>query len=113
MGVDESQITGIQSHAFSQYMQLTRATHETIVCLHDFPCGTPRNKVDPKAVPLQWQKRLEFMNQQRDLAGEYEWTAVDCNKKGAPYKVFVKPGWPKSRAFGHLDCRGMPVDVGP
>jgi len=33
------------------------------------------------------------MNDHRDLAGDYEWIAVDCDKKGAPEPVFVKnPG---------------------
>ena len=41
MSAEESQITGIQTDACSQYMQLTRATHKTVVYLHDFPCGTP------------------------------------------------------------------------
>ena len=84
-GIGESQITGIQTNLCSLYMQRTR---ETIMYLHDFPCGTPRDKVDPKDVPLQWQKRLAFMSHHRDLAGEYEWTAVDCDKKDAPDPVF-------------------------
>ena len=46
MGADESQITGIQTNACSQYMQMTRATHDTIVYLHNFPCATPRDKMD-------------------------------------------------------------------
>jgi hypothetical protein len=58
--------------------------------------------VDRKDVPLQSQKRIAFMNHYRDLAGEYEWTAVDCDKKGAPDPVFVKPGWPNTRALGTL-----------
>ena len=37
MGVEESQITRIQTNACSQYLQLTRATHETIMYLQDFP----------------------------------------------------------------------------
>jgi hypothetical protein len=82
-------------------MQLTRATHETIVYLHDFPCGTPRDKVNPKDFPEQWKKRLALMNHHRGLAGEYEWTAVDCDKKGAPDPVFVKPGWPNTRDLVH------------
>jgi len=49
MRIAESQITGIQTDPCSQYLQLTRATHETIVYLHDFPCGTPRDKVDWQA----------------------------------------------------------------
>ena len=36
MGMAESQITGIQTDPCSQYMQMTRATHETIVYLHYF-----------------------------------------------------------------------------
>ncbi len=51
MGVEESQVTGIQTNACSQYMQLTRATHETMVYLHDFPCGTPGNKVEVVVPP--------------------------------------------------------------
>ena len=42
------------------------------------------------------------MNHYRDFAGEYEWTAVDCDKKGAPEPVFVKPGWPNTRDLGTL-----------
>ena len=91
-GIGESQITGIQTNPCSLHAQLTRATHESIVYLHDFPCGTPRDKVDPKDVPPQWQKRLAFMNHYRDLAGEYEWTAVDCDKKGAPDPVLENRG---------------------
>ena len=88
MGIAESQITGTQTDPGSQYMQLTRATHETVVYLHDFPCGTPRDKVGwAKDVPPHWKKRHALMNHNRDLAGEYEWTAVDCDKKGAPDPV--------------------------
>ena len=88
MGVDESQITGTQTNAYSQYMQLTRATHETGVYLHDFPRDTPGDKVqtgDGRNVQL----RLERMIRHRDLD---DWIAVDCDKKGAPMPVFVQPG---------------------
>ncbi len=36
MGMAESHITGIQTDSCSQYMQPTRATHETIVYLQNF-----------------------------------------------------------------------------
>ena len=90
MGIAESQTTGIQTDPCSLYMQLTRATHETIVYLHDFPCGTPRNKVEWQAdkVPPQLWIRLARMIHHRDLAGDYEWIAVDCDKKGAPEPFF-------------------------
>ena len=42
------------------------------------------------------------MNDHRDLAGDYDWIAVDCDKKGAPEPVFVKPGWPNTRDLGTL-----------
>jgi hypothetical protein len=53
-------ITGIQTDPCSQYVQLTRATHETIVYLHDFPCGAPADKVQLQAgeVPPHLQTRL-------------------------------------------------------
>ena len=104
MCMDESQITGIQTDPRSQYMQATRATHESIVYLHDFPRGTPEDKVDlpTKDVPPHLKKHLALMNDHRDLAGEYEWTAVDCDKKGAPDPVFVKPGWPNTHVLGTL-----------
>ena len=91
MGMVESHITGIQTDPCSQYMQVTRATHETIVYLHDFPCGTPWDKVQWQAgeVPPQLQTRLARMIHHRDFAGDYDWIAVDCDKKGAPMPVFV------------------------
>ena len=66
-------------------MQLTRATRETIVYLHDFQCGTPRNKVEWQAgeVPPQLRTRLARMIHHRGLVGDYEWIAVDCVKTGA------------------------------
>ena len=74
MGMVESQITGIQTGPCSQYMQRTRATHETIVYLYGFPCGTPREKVEWQAndVPPRLRTRLARMNDHRDLAGDYE-----------------------------------------
>ena len=42
MSAQESQITGVQNDTCCQYIQLMRATHEMVVYLHDFPCGTPR-----------------------------------------------------------------------
>ena len=98
MGADESHITGIQTNACSQYMQRTRATHETGVYLHDFPCGTPGDKVQTEDAPRS-QTRLARMIHHRDLAGE---RAVDCDKKGAPTPVFVKPNWPNTRDLGTL-----------
>ena len=46
--------------------------------------------------------RLERMIRHRDLAGEYDWIAVDCDKKRAPMPVFVQPGWPDTRKLGTL-----------
>ena len=81
MGIAETQISGIQTDPCSQYTQLTRATHETIVYLHDIPCGTPRDKTEwpAKVVPAHLRTRLARMNDHRDLAGDYEcspWTAT-------------------------------------
>ena len=111
MGVDESQITGIQTDACSQYMQLTRATHETNVYLHDLPCGAPGNKMQVKDAP-RLQTRLARMIHHRDVAGDYDWITVGCDKKNAPVPVCVKPEWPSTRALGTLECRGRSVDVG-
>ena len=71
MTAEESQITGIQPDTCSHYMQPTRATHETIVYLHDFPCRTPKNKVHTEISP-RLQGRISRMARHRDLAGEYE-----------------------------------------
>ena len=45
-------------------------------------------------VPPQLQTRLARMIHHRDMAGDYEWIAVDCDKKGAHTHtpVFVKTG---------------------
>ncbi len=48
------------------------------------------------------QTRIARMIHHRDLAGDYEWIAVDCDKKGAPTPVFVKPEWPNTRDLGTL-----------
>ena len=48
------------------------------------------------------KKRIAQMVHHRDLVGEYEWIAVDCDRKGAPEPVFVKPGWPNTRDLGTL-----------
>ena len=42
------------------------------------------------------------MAHHRDLAGEYDWIAVDCNGKGAPMQVFVKHEWPATHEVGTL-----------
>jgi hypothetical protein len=91
MGIAESQITGIQTDPCSQYMILTQATHDTVVYLHVVTCGAPRDKVDWPAtdVPPHLKKRLALMNHHRDLVGECEWTAVDCEKKSAPDPVLT------------------------
>ena len=49
MSAQESQITGVQTDTCCQYIQLMRATHETVVYLHDFPCGTPRGQMNLKS----------------------------------------------------------------
>ncbi|MFM7981973.1 MAG: hypothetical protein ACKPKO_21910, partial [Candidatus Fonsibacter sp.] len=46
------------------------------------------------------QGRLSRMARHRDLAGEYDLIAVDCNRKGFPEPVFVKPEWPSTRTLG-------------
>ena len=80
------------------FMLLTRATHETIVYLHDFPCGAPGDNVQTGVGP-NLQLCLERMIRHRDLAGEYDWIAVDCDKKGAPMPVFVQPRWLDTRTL--------------
>ena len=40
------------------------------------------------------QAGIARMARHRDLAGEYDWIAVDCDRKGAPMPVFVKHEWP-------------------
>ena len=42
------------------------------------------------------------MTHHRDLAGEYEWIAVDCDGKGPPMPVFAKHEWPATNAVGAL-----------
>ena len=42
------------------------------------------------------------MTHHRDLAGEYDCIALDCDKKGAPMPVFVTPDWPNTRDLGTL-----------
>ena len=46
------------------------------------------------------QARIARMARHRDLAGEYDWIAVDCDREGAPTPVFVKHEWPATREFG-------------
>ena len=48
------------------------------------------------------KRRIAQMIHHRDLAGEYNWIAVDCDKKGAPTPVFVKPEWPSATTLGTL-----------
>ena len=48
------------------------------------------------------QARLARMTRRRDLAADYDWMAVDCDKKSAPMPVFVKPEWLITRALGTL-----------
>ena len=78
-------------------MQPNLASHGTIVYLHDFPCGAPRNKVAAAVPPHSHvQARLSRMTHHRDLAGESDWIAVDCDEKGAPMPVFIQPDWPNT-----------------
>jgi hypothetical protein len=80
---------GIQADTYAQYIQPTRATHEAVMYLHGFPCGTPRTILEAE-VTHQLQARLSRMTHHRDLAGEYDWIAVDCDRKSAPMSVFWK-----------------------
>ena len=75
----ESQLTGIQTDPGAQYTQLTRATHETLVYLHEFPCGTPREKVEAKDGPPHMKKRIAQMILHRDWLASMigsTWTAT-------------------------------------
>ena len=38
----------------------------------------------------------------RDLAGESDWVAVDCDRTGAPMLVSVQPEWPATHTLGAL-----------
>ncbi|MFM7982555.1 MAG: hypothetical protein ACKPKO_24855, partial [Candidatus Fonsibacter sp.] len=49
--------------------------------MHDFPCGTPGNKVQAE-ISLHLHARLSRMAHHRDLAGQYDWIAVDCDRQG-------------------------------
>ena len=48
------------------------------------------------------KQRRAHVNDHGDLAGDYDWIAVDCDRKGGPEPVFVKPGWPDTRDLGTL-----------
>ena len=44
--------------------------------------------------------RVARMAHHRDLAGESDWIAVDCDGRGAPVPVCVKHEWPATHAVG-------------
>ena len=48
------------------------------------------------------QARLSRMTHHRDFVGEYDWIAVDCDRKGAPMPAFVHPEWPATHTLGAL-----------
>ena len=89
MSAQESQITGVQTDSCCLYIKLMRATHETVMCLHDFPCGTRRETIEAEG-GYHLQARIARMARHRDLAGECDWIAVDCDKKGAPMPIFCE-----------------------
>jgi hypothetical protein len=108
--IAETQITGVQTDTNAQYIQLTRATHETVVYMHDLPCGTPQIRAafpGPPAFKVRWDR----MNKHLDvLAGipAFEWTHVDCHGHGAPQPVFVKYGWADTASLALWSPRAHP-----
>ena len=64
-----------------------------------------QKKKEPEVVP-HLQARLSRMALHRDLAGEYDWVVVDCDRKGAPMPVFVKPKWPATHELGAVMAEG-------
>ena len=51
-------------------------------------------------VPPNLQTCLARVTHHHDLAGEYDWIVMDCNKTGAPIPVVVKPEWPNTHWLG-------------
>jgi hypothetical protein len=97
--VEESQATGVQVNTCSLYTQLTRATHETVVFLHDFPCGTPTSPMELPNPRHQLAKRIQDLAYHRDVAGKFQWVAVNCDSDVAQ-PVFQEDGWTASGLIG-------------
>ena len=51
-----------------------------------------RGEMEANDVPPRMNKRIAQMILHRDFAGEYDWIAVDCDKKGAPRSGLCKTG---------------------
>ena len=106
MTPEESQIAGVQHDTCAQYIQLTRATHETVVYLHEFPCGTPAQPVT-FAGSAQMKTRWDRMANHLDVVRAHaDWMVVECDAPAAPTPVFVEPGWPDTAKLGALVAQG-------